>query len=238
MKKKIARLDENSQILQEEISELYKQLQLTTVDLSIHNDDTFSELYKNVERSYELMVGCSKIWDITTSKTINRVQQRSSADTEVRRVEVKASIRQSGLIETGYVPFKLENKNGGDLYFYPGFVIVHEQKLDFAILDYSEFEVGFQPTRFIESENVPNDTEVVGHTWFKVNKDGSPDRRFSNNFQIPIVKYGQVAFTSPTGVNEHYMVSNSEFAFLFYTALKEYISAIKSANNLLIAFTQ
>jgi hypothetical protein len=235
-KKRILRLTDESQVLGEELLELVEQQKLATVDLQIHNDETFDALYRNVERAYQLLTSCKRIWDVTSSKEINRIQSRSAASTEVRRAPVRANIEDSELIIIKSVPLKLENKNGGDLYFYPGFVIVHEQKLDFAILDYSEFSVGFEYVQFIESEPVPSDAQVIGQTWHKVNKDGSPDRRFTGNYRIPITKYGQLNFTSPTGLNEQYHVSNAEYAKLFYEALKEYINAVKTAHSLLGEF--
>lgn len=147
-------------------------------------------------------------------------------------------IEKSELIIAEDSPLRIQNKNGGDLYFYPGFVIVHEQALDFAILDYSEFTVEYAVTRFIETEPVPPDTKEVGKTWVKVNKDGSPDRRFSNNYQIPVVEYGELTFRSKTGLQERYLFSNRNYSELFYTALKSYIGAIKTASELLNEFVQ
>jgi len=49
---------------------------------------------------------------------------------------------------------------------------------------------------------------VIGQTWKKANKDGSPDRRFNNNYQIPAVAYGTIRINSKTGLNEEYLISN------------------------------
>jgi hypothetical protein len=235
-KKRIERLERESVELQEELDELNEQQQLSGVELRINNDNTFESLYKNAERGYVLVTDCQKIWDVTASKSIDRVQQRSFAGTQVTRVEVKARIEPSGLIHTTAVPLKLENKNGGDLYFYPGFVIIHEQALDFAILDYSEFDVEFINTQFVESESVPADSKVLGSTWAKVNKDGSRDKRFSGNYSIPIANYGQISFISSTGLNESFLFSNAGHAELFYKSLKDYIKAVRTATKLLNQF--
>jgi hypothetical protein len=235
-KKRIERLEQESGELQEELDELSEQQRLSGVELRINNDNTFESLYKNVERGYVLVTSCLKIWDVTASKSIDRVQQRSFAGTQVTRVEVGARIESSDLIQTTAVPLKLENKNGGDLYFFPGFVIIHEKALDFAILDYSEFDLEFINTQFVESESVPADSKVLGNTWAKVNKDGSRDKRFSGNYSMPIANYGQINFKSSTGLNESFLFSNAGHAELFYKALTEYISAIKIATSLLDQF--
>lgn len=45
------------------------------------------------------------------------------------------------------------------------------------------------------------------HTWKFPNKDGSPDRRFNNNRQLPKCQYSQCRLSSGTGVNEVITIS-------------------------------
>ena len=61
-----------------------------------------------------------------------------------------------------------------------------------------------------ETDPVPSDSRVVGKTWAKANKDGSPDRRFANNHQIPIAEYGELGFTTASGLREEFLISNFE----------------------------
>lgn len=52
-------------------------------------------------------------------------------------------------------------------------------------------------SRFIETETVPGDAKVIDHTWNHPNKKGGgPDRRFSNNYQIPVCLYEVAGFGS------------------------------------------
>jgi hypothetical protein len=55
--------------------------------------------------------------------------------------------------------------------------------------------VNASTTNFREEEASPGDAELVGHTWRYVNKSGGPDRRFNDNRQIPIHRYGQLEIT-------------------------------------------
>jgi hypothetical protein len=235
-KKRIARLINESEELGAEINELNEQLVLSSVELNINNDETFESLFRNVEQAYHLLFSCKKIWDITTTKEINRIQRRTSANSEINRVDSKVSLEHSELIATKRTPLKLHNRNGGDIYFYPGFIIIHEQALDFGILDYSELEIEFTTMKFIETDSVPNDTQILNYTWAKENKDGTPDKRFKDNYQIPVTKYGQITFISKTGLMERFLFSNHDYSQLFFKSLEEYISAIKTANSLLKQF--
>lgn len=86
----------------------------------------------------------------------------------------------------------------------------------------------YNPVSFIE-EAVPTDAELIGHTWKKANKDGSPDRRFVDNYQIPILKYGDIRLTSPSGLNEAYMISNEQLANRFAEAFVNFQRALPAS---------
>lgn len=219
--------------MKSELGQLNETKRLARVRLQVSADETFLQLYQEVAATCKLVTTCAAVWDITSSREIDRVRERSAAGVEITRTKVMSFLEGSDLIATQSFAFKLENRNGGDLFFYPGFVIVQERALDFAILDYSEFNVSFRVSRFVESDPVPSDTTTDGTTWAKVNKDGSPDRRFANNYPIPIARYGEITFSSPTGLQEKYMFSNEGHARVCYTALKDYIDAIRRAGSAL-----
>ena len=71
-----------------------------------------------------------------------------------------------------------------------------------------------EPTekRFIEREAVPTDALIVDRTWQYVNRDGGPDRRFLSNAEIPIAMYGELALTSPGGINARLQISDPKVA--------------------------
>ena len=75
-------------------------------------------------------------------------------------------------------------------------------------LNYSDIDSNAHTTRFIESESVPRDAQVVGQTWKYVNKSGEPDRRFKDNRQLPICLYGELELSSTSGLNTVIMFSN------------------------------
>ena len=85
---------------------------------------------------------------------------------------------------------RFENHNGEDIFLYPGIALMPRADGAFALVDIRDIEIDGSAKGFHEEEGVPPDAEVIGHTWAKANKDGSPDRRFANNYQIPICAYG------------------------------------------------
>src|SRR6185369_17699305 len=76
-------------------------------------------------------------------------------------------------------------------------------------------------TRFIESEVVPRDAQIVDNTWRFVNKNGSPDKRFNNNKQLPITLYGEIYFQSSTGLNELIQLSKPNMGSSLADAFKK-----------------
>jgi hypothetical protein len=83
------------------------------------------------------------------------------------------------------------------LFFFPEAVLLYRGER-YEGISYKSFKVDFSPARFFEEEAVPADAEVVDRTWRYTREDGSPDRRYTPNPQIPVVVYGLLQITGPT----------------------------------------
>jgi hypothetical protein len=59
----------------------------------------------------------------------------------------------------------------------------------------------------------------------KANKDGSADKRFANNHQIPIVAYASLALKSEKGLWEEFHVSNTERLVRFLNAFNAFVAS-------------
>ena len=149
---------------------------------------------------------CAKVWRIMqTSKVIDRKYSSGASDT-VNRTTCKATTKAP-------FPFKANLqvasfKAGKEtLLFLPDkLFIIQGNKI--GALNYSDISSNAHTTRFIESEGVPRDSQVVGQTWKYVNKSGGPDRRFKDNRQLPICLYGEIELSSISGLNTVLMFSN------------------------------
>lgn len=208
------------------LTDLEEQLKNAFVNIDIHFDENFQDAYQSLVTSYQSLLTTEKIWDITaTYEQVMRIS-RSAASTVVDRVPVRFKFDSIDIIQSSYEAFHFENKNGGDLYIYPAFIISTTNKKEFSLIDLKDIQLTSSTHKFIESENIPSDSEVVGQTWYKVNKDGSPDRRFAGNFQIPIVEYREITLTSSTGMNETYSFSNVDKAKAFADSFNQYTTLL------------
>jgi hypothetical protein len=86
------------------------------------------------------------------------------------------------------------------LHFLPDRLLVTDGKR-FSDVAYASLAAAASSGRFIEDEAIPRDGVQVDTTWRFVNVRGGPDRRFNNNRQLPVMMYGNLELTSPTGLH-------------------------------------
>jgi TPR repeat protein len=207
------------------LEELREQLRLTTLATEITLDREQAEPYYRMRDDFAALSECKKIWDTLERHAVNRVVERSAASEAITREPVTFSLNICDLIQWEKEVPHLPNRTGGDMYIYPGFILYRASKQAFALIDSREVSLTFRETRFIEEDTVPPDTTVAGQAWAKSNKDGSPDRRFRDNYQIPVVLYGSLLFTSPSGLQEEYQCSNPALAERFVRAWNTFRSS-------------
>ena len=82
----------------------------------------------------------------------------------------------------------------GHIYFMPDELIIAENSGDCTFVPYSELSYRVLETTHMNVP-VPGWCTPVGYTWQYMNKDGGPDRRYSNNVQIPHFKVWELDFT-------------------------------------------
>jgi len=212
----------------ETIIAIDQQLKNSAVELDFNFDEEMRTQYQKMLSAFEQLCKAEKIWDVTSSYTNDRYTTRSSATSVISRLPVKFRLGELPDIYSKTPAMIWQNANGADLYFYPNFIVVWNNRNHFAIVGYEELELNYATSRFIEDERVPSDTIIIDKTWNKVNKNGQPDLRFKDNYQIPIVAYGNIELKTTTGLNERYAFSNNQSTSLFNLAFLEYqISLIK-----------
>ena len=69
-------------------------------------------------------------------------------------------------------------------------------------------------------------------TWQYVNKNGTADKRFKNNRQLPKCNYGSVEFKTDTGLDIILYISNIKNAQQFSTTVKVMIEEAQQARLL------
>ena len=227
-RKRIEYLDDHIPELRAHVNYLNSMTFATKIDLSVQAPQAALAAFSYVERAFEQCANSSVIWHIVAQREINQVAERSSASRGIDRKPVRFLRGSNDLVEFGGKSLTLENTNGNIIYIYPGFLVIAASNGEFALITIEDLFIKFDAKQFVETERVPPDSRVVGRTWFKCNKDGSPDRRFSNNFEIPICEYGSLSFVTGRGLNEEYQISNAQSAIGFGNALAQFRNALLS----------
>lgn len=204
------------------IEELKEKISDAYVKLTFADKSQFEKSWLNCIDSFDELMLSEKIWDLTYSEDVDSIKARTVAQHAIKRTTIpKERNKDLEFIRSDLKPLFLANNNGPDLYFYPTFLILYKNREKFGIFDLRETFTEMKLTGYVEEESVPSDSEVIQHTWKKTNKDGSPDKRFKDNYQIPVVKYGNLTITSDSGLEESYMFSNAD---LFEDFAKTYES--------------
>ena len=210
-------------------NQLNEEYSSYALDVDISLDKDIENNYLELKKSFSDLMNVNQIWSLITSQNIDRVKQRSFASTKISRVDTRFVAKELDFIKTQYSPVTLISSNGLTLYFYPCFLIaMNETDNDFAVISYQNVTVLQKVVSFSENKSLPSDAVIEGYTYKYVNKNGSPDKRYNDNPQIPIASYYQLSLSSATGLNESYLISNAKIGESFGKLLAEYIENIKN----------
>jgi len=205
---------------QDALKEVTASIGASTVSLAVEMDTDCSSAFQRCQSTFDALTRCSRIWDITSGSDIDRVKSRSAASISIERKRTECLRKELPGITSPETPLVFLNQNGADIYLYPGFFVMFESPSRMGILDITELEIAYEATQFIESEAIPSDGTKVGEVWEKSNKDGSRDKRYAENRQFPLMKYGEMTFSSGSGIYEKYMFSDARRAEDFFDAIQ------------------
>lgn len=224
-KKTFACRKENLDTATEKVSELEEQLRLTTIATHIEIEKTQEDFYYRLRDDFAALCECAALWDIKSHQATDKFHERTTASLRLDRQRVTFALGNCDLIRWEQKVPHIKNSKDGDIYLYPGFILYRAAREAFSLIEYHDVESKTVTMSFQEEEGVPADSKVIGQTWAKANKDGSRDRRFTDNYQIPIVQYGQVTLRSNTGLWEEFQFSNPQRLVSFVSAFNTFTAS-------------
>lgn len=216
--------------------ELEEQLQLTTIATQIELAKDQADPFFRMRDDFTVLAECAAIWDVKSERATDRVRERTVANKTISREKVRFSLGMCDLIQWDQEVPHFKNVNGGDIFLYPGFILYRASKTAFSVIDFHDVDLTVASIKFQETEGMPSDSEVIGQTWEKTNKDGTRDRRFAGNYQIPIARYGELTLKSETGLWEKFQFSNPEKLERFARSWKAFVASFN--HKVSLVFTQ
>lgn len=172
--------------------------------------DIDKEKEKQIEQFYDSfhdIVKSKKQWHIKSR--INNYNIKASyggAGSTVNKQEIKIQCKLPPNVNSNVksicIPVGKQK-----LYFFPDKILIYGRR-SVGGLDYSNLNVISSSSNFIWSNIIkPWDSEVSYYTYAHVNLNGTPDRRFASNPQIPVLNFTKIKFYSDNGLNEEILLS-------------------------------
>ncbi|MGJ4754740.1 hypothetical protein [Leptospira kmetyi] len=167
---------------------------------------------------FDQMRNCNRTWHYSASGAIFDQKKSGGASKSIARSLIHLSFQNPRGVISNIKPPAIP-VGSQTLYFYPDRILIQDKKATGALL-YENLQIIPEVGHFLEEEGVPKDSKVIGKTWKYVNKNGSPDRRFKNNYEIPIVQYQYLGFKSESGIEE--VIALSKLG-----AINDFVSALQ-----------
>lgn len=188
---------------------------VAAVDLEYSFDAEAEEEHTRRIDAWTILAEGDKEWQITSEQFNSNTKVHAGANRSINRIPCKINKGRPYYIKTNVDTIEIKLKKETLIVLPDKVFVVRGKKV--GMVDYKDFVISVSSTNFRENERVPSDAHVVGTTWQFVNANGTPDRRYKNNRQVPICLYGTVRLYSAggAGINVELMTSNVQKALDF-----------------------
>ena len=185
--------------------------------------EKFAEFFSTLKTS-------KKLWVIETSQSVMNTKTNAGAGRNLTRSQLtlkktKANRTIGFGVFSNSPCFKLKGKQCTIL-FLPCDIIIKKGK-HIVACSYENLEIRTGTTNFIETDPVPKDATIIRYTWQFVNKDGSADRRYSNNRKLPVCQYGRIMLQAGDQIGVEIHVSNAATTANIGTAYRYYANYLE-----------
>lgn len=179
-----------------------------SVVLMYNLEEDAAKAYEAMTNAFDRVAACHGKWHVDAGGAVNDLvtwKRNAGASHVLDKRPTALGYGLPTILKSNVTPPSM-SVGKETLFFLPDFLlVVHDDNV--GAVSYDQLSIVWQDSNFIEEGTVPGDTTVLFHTWKHPNKSGGPDRRFVNNYQIPVCLYESIHLTSPNGLNELLQVS-------------------------------
>lgn len=160
-------------------------------------DDQAKNRYEQLHEYLSQLAQVRKLKTVKSSSQYIDTRYTAGAGQGLSFTSAKSSIgNMPNIVSNVSIPMISSDKT--TLAFCPDRILLF-QNGNVGAIEYVNVAIESNNGQFVEREAVPGDAKVVGRTWKYVNKNGSPDRRFKDNHEIPVCLYNFFRFSSRSG---------------------------------------
>ena len=185
-----------------------------SIEYDFENDDA-SNFMKIIDAFNHLATN-SHIWAMIESRNLYDAHEsklNSGASSVVDRTDAQVGEGKPPWVKTN-IDVPVLRAREQSLYMMPDGILVYDNT-GVGFVEYAKITVQADTTRFIE-ERPSSDASIIDYTWKYPNKKGGPDKRFKDNYEIPVCLYGELRITSSTGLNLYLMSSKEDSSSKFF----------------------
>lgn len=152
---------------------------------------------------------CKDLYHVKGATSGLRARTNAGSTQNLQMDRIKVLRDPVAHIKSNIICFFVRLK-GLEVYILPDITIIVKNRKNIKVIATSTIRVHYHTQNVIWRKRVPADSVVVGKTWQNVNNDGSRDRRFKDNYQVPICRFGVLEISSPEGLHLVIYGSNAE----------------------------
>jgi len=181
-----------------------------TITITYEFEDEKGESFKKLISGFNNLASNNNVWALVDSRNIHGSHEsklNAGASNLISRSDVQVGEGKPPWVNTN-IDVPVMKARQQTLYMLPDGILIYDNK-GVGFVEYDDVSINNSTTRFIE-ERPPGDAKVVDHTWKHPNKKGGPDRRFKDNYQIPICLYGELRIQSKSGMFFYLMISKHD----------------------------
>lgn len=180
-------------------------------------DDVELAKWDKLSAAWRAVASSQSLQEITANAKAKDTRTNAGIEHSVATVKVKSGGKLPWYLRTNIKPVVFTLQNCRFAIMPDRILVFNKGKL--GAIDYNEAKIDITAVGFLETGPMPRDSELVKQVWAYANNDGSPDRRYANNRQYPVMKYGNIHISSPSGLNIQFMCSNEKASDALYHTL-------------------
>jgi hypothetical protein len=151
---------------------------------------------EEIKAALSALRSCSRVWMYRVQAHAGRTDWKYHAGDafKVARLPMAFFTRSIPNVETN-IRVNGITYHSKAVYFLPEKILLIDGS-DVRNVPYQVLTVGVDSLEYVEAEgNMYRDTQVIDRRWKFINRDGSRDRRFNANVQLPVVRCGLLTLT-------------------------------------------
>jgi hypothetical protein len=207
-----------------------KDIKRKTTPLFYEFSDDYSEnKFQDGIASFSDLAATKSAWRLKSKVAVSDWKRNAGSNSELIRHRSKIGKLNPNLLKTNVEVWGID-AGGIKLYLLPDRLFVFQDGI-YSAISYGEVKTSLDSLDYVERESLPSDATVIGKTWKYVRRDGGRDRRFNNNRQLPIVKYGVVSFASPNFI-AYLIISSLGMASSFTKSFSKTLTSVNESKSL------